>query len=80
MRTLLRKIFVVPIVLYQKTLSIDHGPLRAVYPDGLCKFYPTCSEYTRRSILKDGVVRGILKGTWRILRCHPFSQGGVDEP
>ena len=45
-----------------------------------CRFTPTCSEYMRLAILKYGVVRGGLKGIGRILRCNPFSRGGVDEP
>ena len=43
-----------------------------------CKFYPTCSEYTKQSIEKYGVCKGILKGIKRILKCNPFSKGGYD--
>ena len=43
-----------------------------------CKFYPTCSEYTKQAIEKYGAGRGLLKGLWRILRCNPFSKGGYD--
>ncbi|MCK5794712.1 MAG: membrane protein insertion efficiency factor YidD, partial [Anaerolineales bacterium] len=41
-------------------------------------FYPSCSHYTYQSIYKYGVLRGGLMGTWRILRCNPFSKGGFD--
>lgn len=74
-----RKLAVLPIVLYQATLSPDHSPFRALYPRGYCRFYPTCSEYCRQSILKNGLL-GFLKGFWRLLRCHPWSDGGVDLP
>lgn len=43
-----------------------------------CKYYPTCSEYTKQAIEKYGAFKGCLKGFWRILRCNPFSKGGYD--
>ena len=43
-----------------------------------CKYYPTCSEYTKQAIEKYGVLKGGIKGLWRILRCNPFSKGGYD--
>ena len=43
-----------------------------------CKYYPTCSEYTKQAIEKYGAFKGGLKGLWRILRCNPFSKGGYD--
>lgn len=43
-----------------------------------CKFYPTCSEYTKQAIEKYGAVKGLLLGIARILRCNPFSKGGYD--
>ena len=43
-----------------------------------CKYYPTCSEYTKQAINKYGVLKGIFLGGKRILRCNPFSKGGYD--
>lgn len=43
-----------------------------------CKFYPTCSEYTRQAIEKYGAGKGMFLGFCRILRCNPFSKGGYD--
>lgn len=43
-----------------------------------CKYYPTCSEYTRQAIEKYGLVKGIWLGIKRILKCNPFSKGGYD--
>ncbi|MCL2382790.1 MAG: membrane protein insertion efficiency factor YidD [Oscillospiraceae bacterium] len=43
-----------------------------------CKYYPTCSEYAKQSIIEYGVFKGLYLGTKRILRCNPFSQGGYD--
>ena len=43
-----------------------------------CRFYPTCSEYMMEAIERYGVLRGVGMGLRRLLRCHPFHQGGVD--
>ncbi len=64
--------------LYQKTLSLDHGPLRFLYPNGYCKFYPTCSEYAYQAFGKHGFLAGWVLTVRRILRCHPWSQAGLD--
>ncbi|PIQ77399.1 membrane protein insertion efficiency factor YidD [Candidatus Peregrinibacteria bacterium CG11_big_fil_rev_8_21_14_0_20_46_8] len=64
--------------LYQKTLSPDHGLLKGIFPAGFCKYSPSCSEYSYQAIEKHGVIMGLLKGLWRILRCNPFSKGGED--
>ena len=58
------------------------GYQRAVSPllGDHCRFYPSCSEYMIGSIRKNGCILGVFDGLWRILRCHPFHPGGVDEP
>jgi len=66
--------------LYQKTLSFDHGLPSKLYPQGYCRFYPTCSQYGYKCIEDHGVMKGGVLTAWRILRCNPFNQGGVDEP
>jgi uncharacterized protein len=64
--------------LYQKTLSPDHGAFRVWYPNGFCRFHPSCSEYTKQAIQKHGL-RGLLMGLKRVLRCNPYSKGGIDQ-
>ena len=43
-----------------------------------CRFYPSCSEYMREAVEKYGPVRGVWLGLRRLLRCHPFHEGGFD--
>lgn len=63
---------------YQKTLSFDHGIFKFLYPNGFCRFHPTCSEYAIQAIEKYGFFRGGAKAFWRVLRCNPFNSGGHD--
>lgn len=55
---------------YQKFFSFYFGKI--------CRFYPSCSEYYYLAIEKYGVFKGSFLGAKRILKCHPWHQGGVD--
>jgi uncharacterized protein len=58
------------IKLYQRTISRLLGPV--------CRYYPSCSHYGYRAIDVHGALKGSALTAWRILRCNPWSRGGVD--
>jgi len=73
------KILLVKLIeLYQKTISPDHGLFRHRHPYGFCRFYPSCSEYTKQAIEKHGSMKGIYLGTKRIVYCNPYAAPKVD--
>jgi putative membrane protein insertion efficiency factor len=43
-----------------------------------CRYVPTCSEYAMEAVERYGAGRGSMMALWRLLRCHPFVQGGLD--
>ena len=67
----MKKIFILFIRFYQKFIS----PL---FP-AKCRYYPTCSQYTLEAIQEYGAIKGTYLGIKRILRCHPFHEGGYDQ-
>ena len=69
----MRTLAIAPIRLYQLTIS-------RVLPANTCKFHPSCSEYAVLAIRKHGAFKGAGLAVWRLLRCHPWSMGGVDYP
>lgn len=71
-----KKVLAAMIRAYQLFLSPDQGFLKSAMP--VCRFYPSCSEYTRQAIAKYGAWAGIFKGIKRLSRCHPFNPGGGD--
>lgn len=71
MKRFLAALLIAPIRLYQRFISPAFAPR--------CRYYPTCSEYAVQSIRELGPVRGSILASWRLLRCNPFSHGGVDE-
>lgn len=72
----MKNILLKTIKLYQKTISPDHGSFQIGAMR--CRFYPSCSQYAHDAIGSKGIVKGIAVSFYRILRCNPFSAGGVD--
>ncbi|QPK81317.1 membrane protein insertion efficiency factor YidD [Schaalia sp. ZJ405] len=69
-RRVLRTTAIAPIRAYQRWVSPLLGPR--------CRYAPTCSAYAVEAISVHGVIKGIILATWRLLRCNPWSLGGVD--
>jgi len=67
---MVKKVLIYLLLFYQKVIS--------PWTPKTCRFYPTCSEYTKTAIEKYGPVKGSWKGFKRIMRCHPFNPGGYD--
>jgi len=67
-----KRLVIFLIELYQKFIS----PLTP----NKCRYYPTCSNYAVMAIEKYGLIKGGAKALYRVLRCNPFSKGGVDYP
>jgi hypothetical protein len=68
------------IKIYQATFSPDHSVSGVGDPLKGCKFYPSCSNYGIEALEKYGFVTSVPRIVWRVLRCHPWSHGGVDHP
>jgi len=74
----MKRLALILIKLYQKTLSPDHGLVQGFFPHGACKYRPTCSQYMYDAVQSFGILKGSVLGAKRILRCHPFATGGYD--
>jgi uncharacterized protein len=65
-----RGLAILPLRAYQRLVSPLTGER--------CKYYPSCSEYAAQAIKRFGILRGLILAAWRLLRCNPWSRGGVD--
>jgi putative membrane protein insertion efficiency factor len=61
-------------------LTLVHAYRYAISPwlGNRCRFYPSCSEYAIETLKKYGIIKGLWRTSWRLLRCHPFNSGGYD--
>ncbi len=66
----MKYIFMALIKFYKKCISPLFPPC--------CKYHPTCSTYAFEAFRKHGVIKGFILSSWRILRCNPWSLGGID--
>jgi putative membrane protein insertion efficiency factor len=65
-----RLLAVLPLRAYQRLISPMLGPR--------CRYYPSCSEYAVQAVERFGILRGLVLAGWRLLRCNPWSRGGLD--
>ena len=65
----MKNVLIKLIKLYQKTPGLFHKQ---------CKFYPTCSEFAIDAISKYGSIKGVYLAIKRIIKCNPWSKGGID--
>ena len=66
----MRHVVSLPVHAYRLLVSPLLGPR--------CKYHPNCSQYALDAIREWGVLRGVVLAGWRLLRCNPWSHGGVD--
>jgi putative membrane protein insertion efficiency factor len=71
LQRLARAIVLLPLLAYRRLIS-PALPQR-------CKYYPSCSAYAEQAVRELGIVRGTILAGWRLVRCNPWSHGGVDE-
>ncbi len=67
-----------PAWLLVRFYQIAISPVIHLLPNSGCRFYPTCSEYTLIAIQKHGAIKGCIMGAFRIMRCNPLCEGGLD--
>ncbi|MCU1638357.1 MAG: yidD [Microbacteriaceae bacterium] len=71
-------VFLLPRNLCVLILRVYRAVVSPLYGD-VCRYYPSCSSYALQAIQRHGVIRGTWLGSVRIVRCHPWAAGGVDD-
>lgn len=75
---LVRSIPVLPRNLVLGFLTGYRAVISPLYGD-VCRYYPSCSAYAVSAVQQHGAVWGAVLSAWRVLRCNPWSAGGVDD-
>lgn len=75
----MKKIIIKIVRIYQKFLSPDHSFwAKSMNNPPYCRHIPSCSDYMIEAVEKKWVIVWVIKWTWRILRCMPFTKWGYD--
>lgn len=69
------RLLLATLAFYRRWLS---PAIHSISPGG-CRYQPTCSEYAQIAIATHSPLRGAALAIWRLLRCHPFARGGLDQ-
>lgn len=75
---LVRGVLLVPRNLVLALLSLYRAVISPLYGD-VCRYYPSCSAYAVGAVQQNGALWGAVLSAWRVLRCNPWSAGGVDD-
>jgi putative membrane protein insertion efficiency factor len=67
-----RNVEIAVLRLYRAVVSPLYGEV--------CRYHPSCSRYAMEAVQQSGAVVGTALAAWRVLRCNPWSRGGVDDP
>ena len=70
----MKKIFIYPFLILIRIYQTLISPLLP----STCRFSPTCSEYSKRSLIKHGLIKGSILSVKRILKCNPWGGNGYD--
>lgn len=77
----MKKLELLLIRIYQKTLSLDHGWLGRQFPNlRACNYHPTCSEYGYTAVERFGILKGNVLLIKRVFRCTPWTEPGKYDP
>lgn len=70
MKTVMKKGLIFLIKIYQMSIS--------PYLGACCRFFPSCSDYAQEALQTHGILRGVYLTFYRLIRCHPGCEGGID--
>lgn len=78
MRRLLLEIWFLPRNIAIAIMKVYRKLISPLYGE-VCRYYPSCSRYSMEAYQQRGFLVGVVLTIWRLLRCNPFSGGGIDD-
>lgn len=75
----LKQLAILPALLMVRVYKWGVSPvIHALFPEAGCRYYPTCSDYAAEAFKRHGLVTGLWLAGRRVMRCNPWSAGGID--